>query len=89
MTEKHFPPSVGEFAHRELMGRRERDRLVEEVVESSKELAGFIDLEIPSILVCPACAPVAPGQYDGTKLRLHNALAALEEHDGKGAADAR
>ena len=89
MTERHLPPIVGEYYFREAVGRRQRDRLVEDVVEASKGLAGFVDLEIPSVVVCPACAPIAPGDFDAAKLRLHTSLQALEEHDGKGEADAR
>ncbi len=84
MTEKHFPPAVGEFAARELWGRRERDRLVEELVEAAREYAGFVDLEIPSVVVCPSCSPALPDDFDAAKLRLLSALVALDEHDDCG-----
>lgn len=89
MTDGHFSPAIGEFVFERSLARRERDRLVEEVVEASKELRGFMDLDIPSVVVCPACAPIAPGEFDAAKLRLHESLEELERHDSKGGADAR
>ena len=83
MTEhKHVSPAVGEHALRELHGRRERDGLVEELVEAARHYRGFVDLEIPSVVVCPTCAPIAPEEFDSAKLRLHEALEAPESHDG-------
>lgn len=90
MTEKHFSPAIGQHALRELSGRRERDGLVEELVEATRNYAGFVDLEIPSVVVCPTCAPAFPDELDAAKLRLLSALEALAEHDdAKGAPDAR
>ena len=86
MTEKRIPPIVGEWLMRQAAGRRIRDGLVEELVEAARHYRGFVDLEIPSVVVCPECAPIAPEEFDASKLRLHDALAALEEHDGRGGA---
>lgn len=89
MTEhRHVSPAVGEWAIYELHERRIRDDLVEELVEAARHYRGFVDLEVPSIVVCPACAPIAPEEFDSAKLRLHEALGALEEHDAKGDSDA-
>ena len=85
MTEKHFSPAIGEYALRELSARRERDGLVEELVEAARHYQGFVDLEIPSVYVCPTCAPAFPDELDAAKLRLLSALEALADHDDGGA----
>ena len=91
MTEKHVPPIVGEWFLRQEAGRRERDGLVEELVEATRHYGGFVDLEIPSVYVCPSCAPAFPDDFDAAKLRLLSALEALADHDDarEGAPDAR
>ena len=90
MTEKHVPPIVGEWFLRQEAGRRERDGLVEDLVGATRHYAGFVDLEIPSVVVCPTCAPAFPADLDAAKLRLLSALEALADHDdAKGAPNAR
>lgn len=84
MTEKHISPAIAEYAARELWGRRERDTLVEELVGAVKDYAGFVDLEIPSVYVCPACSPAFPDEFAAAKLRLWDALNALAAHEDEG-----
>ena len=86
MTEKHFPPAVGEFAARELYARRERNRALDELAEAVEELASFEDLEAP--VACPCCAPLSPEGLERARLRVHRASAAARAAKGEVTRDA-